>query len=161
MKTLKHIQIILLTALLAFACQRGPVFEEMKNLPQQNWIRFNTLWYSYTPSNHDDAYTLSLVVRYTDAVAFNKLLVMGTIHSPSGEMRFREYSLPLRDADGMADGSAVSATGVQPKVYEKRLVLREELVFTDPGEYRFEIENLMDKYDSPGIIAVGVVVEKE
>ena len=161
MKILRLSLLLMITGLLGLSCTRGPVFEEMKLLPNDNWLRFNTLWYNYMPKEHEDTCTISLVVRYNDAIPFDVLQVMGTIHAPSGEMRFREYSIPLRDANGLPDGEVIKEDTEKGKTYEKRVILRDGFVFSEEGNYRFEIENLMGKYDNPGIVAVGVVVDRE
>jgi hypothetical protein len=35
-------------------------------------------------------------------------------------------------------------------------VLRSDYVFQEEGLFRFEIENLMSKYDNPGILEIGL-----
>ena len=157
MKTILSAASSLLVSLLLFtACTRGPLLEEFKSIPDANWIRFQTLWFDYPADEKTDPCTLSLIVRYTDEVPFTVLHIMGTIHTPSGEMRYREYHVPLKDREGNVDGALLEEPDQALKVYEKEISLRKDFVFSEDGKYKIEIENLMTKYDNPGIVSIGL-----
>lgn len=159
MRNLRPFIALFVTSLILAGCSSGPAFEQTTTLANNNWNRFHTLWYDFEPRNHDDPFTISLIVRHTPDVPFDVLQIMGTIHTPSGEMRYREYSIPMKGEDRLGTGELNEMQGSSEMILEKRIVLRDDFVFQEEGKYRFEIENLMSKYDNPGIVSVAVVVE--
>lgn len=147
-------------ALLGSACSRGPLMEEFHTLPNANWNRFQTLWFEYTPAQADQNTQIELVIRYNESFPGNRIDLMATIHAPSGEQRFKEYHLITRDREGKITGLAPESAGNPPAWYEGALVLRQDFVFQERGLYRFEIENLMSKYDNRGIVELGLRITK-
>ncbi len=101
-----------------------------------------------------------LTITYTcpeDKVNLGEVDIMGTIHTPSGEMRFKEYRIGLKDSNEAITGSKFAGEGDET-IYETRYTFRPAFQFTEAGRYRFEIENLSASYENPGIVSVGVGV---
>lgn len=150
--------LILILSLSLFSCDRGPFMKETIDIPNADWNRFNTLWFDYTPEDHTSACTVELSIRYQESIPSLRLEIMGTIHTPSGEMRFREYMIHFQDAAGTLLGAAIEG---QPGIYEQKIMIRSDFVFKEEGNYRIEIENLGTKFDNPGIVSVALSIERK
>jgi hypothetical protein len=148
---------ILLLLLGLFSCQRGPWMEEARLFPDQNWIRFETQWFDFTPPAQQKSADLRLSLTYNENINLDRLPVMATIHAPSGEMRYRELMFHLRDESGQFQGAEIlEESGRQWKL---QMMMRQDFEFREEGLYRFEIENLSSKYDNPGLVSLELRVE--
>lgn len=150
------ILVLITMAIITGACSRAPVFEQYQRLSDNNWMRFHTLWFEHTPKKSDRPMQIELVIRYNEAFKGNRIDLMATIHTPGGEQRFKEYHLTVRNHEGRLLGQAPESAGSPPAWYEGIIVLRSDYVFQEEGLFRFEIENLMSKYDNPGILEIGL-----
>jgi hypothetical protein len=97
------------------------------------------------------------MLTYDERIELERLPVMGTIHTPSGEMRYRELMFHLKDAEGNMKGKALESEG--KTIWQQEVMRRQQFVFREDGLYRFEIENLSSKYDNPGILRLELRVE--
>lgn len=162
MKKLRYLSGIFTLGFLLISCDQGPIMEVRKQIPGANWERFNTMWFEYLNDDVEQSGDIILLVRYSGEVELNRLEIMGTIHAPSGEMRFREYMVHFRDPEKQMKGEVVQEEWKGQKVYEQQISIRKDFLFREEGRYRFEIENLSSKYDNPGIVSLGVrLVQRE
>jgi hypothetical protein len=72
---------------------------------------------------------------------------------PSGEERIREYKLEVKDKEGGLLGEKKAG------YYERFISIRKAMKLNETGLLKFEIENLMSKYYTPGIVEFGIVLE--
>jgi gliding motility-associated lipoprotein GldH len=143
--------------MLMLSCQRGPWMEARHDFPNANWIRFETQWFDFTPPEQEVETDIRLFLTYNENIELDRLPVMGSIHTPSGEMRYRELMFHLKDEAGNMKGTVQSSEG--KTIWQQEVMMRQQFVFREEGVYRFEIENLSSKYDNPGILSLEIRVE--
>lgn len=148
--------VIMALALSVTSCRKGPLFEEFQALPNNNWNRFHAIWFNYTPESIKKPVQIELIIRYSEVFEAERVDFMATIHAPSGEQRFKEYHFTARDREGRITGKAPEGTDQPATWYEGVVVLRKDFILQEPGLYRIEIENLMNKYDNKGITGIGL-----
>ncbi len=73
---------------------------------------------------------------------------------PSGEMRTADYSFKIKDKEGKILSECLG------DYCDIKFLLRGGFRFSEPGIVKFEIENKMTKIETPGIIEVGLIIEK-
>ena len=96
----------------------------------------------------------------TFKIRFNFCLLRGqalvfnmVMNLPSGEERIREFKINIRDKEENMLGEKKAG------YYEYFLPIRSEVRFFETGNLTFEIESLMTKYYTPGVVEFGVVLE--
>jgi len=117
------------------------------------WNRFDILEFE-VPVNEGDKLDFDLALRHHTDFPYNKLFVNITFNAPDGEMRSADYAFNLKDDNGkwLADGMG--------ELWDIDLPIRKEMPFYQSGICKVKIENNYPKFDTPGIIEVGLVVKE-
>ncbi|MCF8366098.1 MAG: gliding motility lipoprotein GldH [Bacteroidales bacterium] len=149
-------RIFLLTTILIFSfasCRDDKSVSRIHNFTNANWQRFEFLNFEFQIDNADTDYNILVLLRYTNDFPSQALIVNLVMNLPSGEERIREYKLNIRDDDGELLGEKKAG------YYERFIDIRKEIRFGEPGLLKCEIENLMTKYYTPGVVEFGIVLE--
>jgi gliding motility-associated lipoprotein GldH len=117
------------------------------------WNRLDILEFE-VPVNEGDKLDFNLTLRHHTDFPYDKLFVNITFNAPDGEMRSADYAFNLKDDNGkwLADGMG--------ELWDIDLPIRKEMPFYQSGICKVKIENNYPKFDTPGIIEVGLVVKK-
>jgi len=135
-------------------CGRQKPVSQMHNFKNSTWERFKLLNFELPVKNTRQTYDLSLVVRYNENFPESTLPVNVVMTTPEGEERIKEYTFFIKDKDGNFTGNPTGG------IYQMVIPLRNDVRFVKSGMCKFEIENLMSKYLTPGVIEMGVVMER-
>ena len=135
------------------SCHNPTVFREYQKLDNMTWNRFDILEFE-VPVNEGDKLDFDLALRHHTDFPYNKLFVNITFNAPDGEMRSADYAFNLKDDNGkwLADGMG--------ELWDIDLPIRKEMPFYQSGICKVKIENNYPKFDTPGIIEVGLVVKE-
>jgi gliding motility-associated lipoprotein GldH len=141
-----------LVALLS-SCREPAVYREYIKMPNVNWERFNILEFD-VPVKNGDLLDFYLFVRHHTNFPYDKLYVNITFYSPDGEMRSRDYDFKLKDEEGewLSEGMG--------ELWDIELPIRKGMPFYAGGKCKIRVENKYSKYDTPGIIEVGLIVKE-
>jgi gliding motility-associated lipoprotein GldH len=117
------------------------------------WERFDFVNFEFEIDEPGRDYNIYLTVRYNEEFQGQFLPVNLMMRTPSGGERIREFNLLLRNRAG-------EFTGEQKEdIYELSTLTHPGISFNERGKCKFELENLSTKYFTPGITAIGIVLE--
>lgn len=145
---------LLTTLIILSSCGReSSVFKEYVKMDNMNWTRFNILEYE-VPVNEDDVLDFNLFLRHHTDFPYDKLFVNITFYTPGGDMRSRDYDFDLKDyrGDWLANGMG--------ELWDLEIPIRKEMPFFKNGICKVRVENKYPKFDTPGIIEIGLIVKK-
>ena len=134
-------------------CQQDNSVSQIRNFTDSTWQRFDFLNFDFQIEETDETYDIMVLLRTTEDFPSQSLIINLVMNLPSGEERIREYKLEVKDDDGEMLGEKKAG------YYERFISIRKEMKFSEPGLLKFEIENLMSKYYTPGVAEIGIVLE--
>lgn len=135
------------------SCKRDEGVSQINTFRGAVWERFDFLHFQLPVEDVSDLYDISAIMRYTKDFPGDYLHVNLVMTGPSGEERIRDYKLYVRDTDGQMLGEEKDG------VYERVITIREDMRFGQTGKVAFEIENLMTKVFTPGIVEFGMMIK--
>lgn len=150
----KYIWLFLVIVTFSFGCSNNKVFEEYREMDKFSWNRFNILKFEVPVDDTESEFDIYIAIRHLPEFPYKQLPVNLTIYSPSGEMRSANQTLSLYDKAGNSLSECLG------DFCDISVVVRKEFKFSEQGIYKFRIENKWKKVDLPGIMEVGLIVEK-
>lgn len=131
--------------------QSGKKQELYHRFPDQVWARFNLLQFEI-PLEKPGEYDISLFAAFTPGYTPSSLDFNMIMNTPSGEERTNEYTLPVKNETGtFIHGCAGDSCAAE-------IMLKKGITLGKKGLLRVEIENLIPKISTPGILGVGIRV---
>ena len=140
--------------LLFMSCGRGRVFEEYEKLPEYSWDRHENIVFETVIEDADAQYNIYIAIRHITQYPFKNLLVTSIMETPSGERRLLEHDLKIRDDEGNLLGEGMG------DLWDIIIPLRKNHKFNKTGPLTIEFENRMPRQNTPGIMEVGLIIEK-
>jgi len=143
--------------LLVFSsCRQIDVFEKNTPIPKYEWKHGFAASGTFVIQDTLAAYNLSLVLRHTDAYAYNNIWLNVGLQSPGDSMYFQKVDLSLgNDATGW-EGAGMN------DIWEVRKLLNgQPRRFKKKGEYRFQIMHIMRDDPLNNVMSAGLRVEKK
>jgi len=134
-------------------CQEDNSVSQIRNFTDSTWQRFDYLNFDFQIEEIDDSYDIMVLLRTTEDFPSQALIINLVMYLPSGEERIREYKLEVKDKEGEMLGEKKAG------YYERFISIRKQMKINETGVLKFEIENLMTKYLTPGIVEFGIVLE--
>jgi len=151
---MKKIIVLSVFLLVAFTgCRKDTSISQVHNFTDNTWQRFNFLNFEFQIEEIDKPCDIFVILRYNDDFPSQALLINLVMNLPSGEERIREYKLAVRDDDEKLLGEKKAG------YFERIIPIRKKIKFNETGLVKFEIENLMTKYFTPGLTEFGIVLE--
>ena len=144
---------VLVLILFLGSCGNDVVFRQHNKMENITWNRFDVQQFD-VPVEAGDLLDFYISVRHHTDFPYDKLWVNITFYTPDGSTRSRDYDFDLKDSEGewLADGMG--------ELWDIDLLVRKELPFNKKGNCRVRIENKYPKYDTPGIIEIGLLVKR-
>lgn len=145
---------LLTSIIILTSCYReSVVFREYIEMDNMTWNRFDILEFE-VPVKENDVFDFKLFLRHHTDFPYDKLFVNITFYSPGGDMRSRDYDFDLKDyrGDWLAKGMG--------ELWDVEILIRKEMPFFENGICKVRIENKYPKFDTPGIIEIGLIVQK-
>jgi gliding motility-associated lipoprotein GldH len=118
-----------------------------------SWNRFDIQNFE-VPVKIGDVLDFYLSIRHKSDFQYDKIWVNITFYTPEGTMRSRDYEFDLKDKSGKWLGDGMG------ELWDIDLPVHKEMVFNKAGTCRVRVENKDSKYETPGIIEVGLVVKR-
>jgi gliding motility-associated lipoprotein GldH len=148
------IGILLLFVLAGLAsCNRDKPVSQIHTFTSATWDRFEYLDFEFALDDVEEEYDISVVIKHTAQFPADALYVNVVMITPGGEERIKDYNLFLKDRDGNYIGYETDG------IYNCTILIRKGMRFREAGLLKFNIENLMAKYYTPGIIEFGIVMD--
>lgn len=133
-------------------CGKPKPATDIYRFPDATWKRFKFLEFTLPVKDISNAYDISVMITYSADFPAEALYVNLVMTLPSGEERIRDYNLILKDRDGNWLGTKTEG------VYKIILPIRNDIRFNEKGLLKIEVENLMTKYHTPGVIDFGFML---
>ena len=153
MKTMSKYIISICMLLAMFSCQhKDKLFEKRITFKNNSWNRFDILKFDIPVEDTVTEYDIYAEVRHASFYPYENLLINFAFSMPSSEERVRNHDLKLRDAKGAFLGSGMG------DIWDIAFPMMTNFTFPKGGNYHIEIENLMTKFETPGVMDFGITV---
>lgn len=136
------------------SCKQVNLYERIQNVPKAAWSSDFKPSFSFLIQDTAALYNLYVTIRHTNSYPFNNIWLLANLQLPGDTAKEQKLELPLAANDkwlgiGMDD------------IYEQRIKLVTRPVqFKRSGTAVFSLQNIMRQDPLPGIMQVGVRVEK-
>jgi gliding motility-associated lipoprotein GldH len=153
MKT--KLTIMLLAAFGLLACNPNQVYKEHKDVNgDMEWPASDQKEFSFEIEDPSATYTLAFSMQHITQYPFRKLVISTGLKNLKGETQSKIYELSVRDGkdDFIGEGAG--------DYYDFEEVIEKKMKFPDAGSYTFTMKPKMPRDPVPGIIEVGIIVEK-
>ena len=138
-------------------CQKSRIYEKHQDIDNYSWHRIDgnhLIKFDVPVADSVNDYDINIAVRYMSGFPYTNLEVGFFMKTPDGEEKYSKNSLQLRGADGSYKGEGLG------DLWDLNVPVIKKYRFKKAGTYKFEVENLMDKFDTPGVIQIGLIIEK-
>ncbi len=136
------------------SCTQINVFEKNSNIPGYKWQNNFAATGTFNIDDTLAPYNLYLVLRHTDAYAYNNIWLNVGLQSPGDSLFFQKIDLSLgNDANGW------EGTGMND-IWEIRKPLAQNKRFRKKGQYSFSIFQIMRDNPLLNVMSAGLRVEK-
>ncbi len=153
-KTLFYFVLFLYTGWIS-GCRTMDLYEKHIPIPQHEWKRETPLMGSFNISDTTAEYQLFLVLRHTDAYAYNNIWLDMGLQSPGDSMFTQKLNLSLGD-----DAQGWYGTGMND-IWEVRKPLTDRpRRFVKSGTYKYSIKQIMRDNPLKQVMSAGIRVEK-
>jgi gliding motility-associated lipoprotein GldH len=136
------------------SCSSDNIFEKHEKMDGNKWLKSKVLTFEVPIEDTSSVYNISLAIRHAEYYPFANILIGINQITPSGEERYKDFDLKLRNADGsfIGDGSG--------DIWDTELLVYDKISFNTKGIYKFMVENHMPNVETEGIMEVGFLVVK-
>ena len=140
--------------LLLVSCSNNKVFEQYHKFEKFSWNRFEFVNFETQIKDIESDYDIYLNFRHLPEYPYKHIDFNFTIYTPSGEMRTSNYEIDLYNKQGERLSECLG------DFCDMKIPVRKGFRFSEPGLAKFEIENRMTKLQTPGVMEVGLIIEK-
>ena len=152
---LRGLYLLVLIAALT-GCDENRLFEENQDVADNNWQIGWVPEFSFTVADNAPAYTIYFNIRNAIFYEFYNLYVRAELIGPNGQpLHLKLHEMYLMDkttGKPLGDGAG--------DIFDHQFIAIKNFKFPQPGTYKIRLKQYMRKDPLPGIMAVGVRVEK-
>ena len=136
------------------SCGKIDLFEKQSRIPAQNWFYNNVPEFTFQINDTASLYNIYVVLRHTDLYNYNNVWLRIGSKAPGDSMTYQNLNIRL------SAGTSWKGTGMDD-IYEIReLISPGPVSFNKPGDYTFNIAQIMRENPLKYILNVGLRVEK-
>ena len=147
----KSFILFLVTVLFSYnACNKEKDYVLYHSFENQSWYRFNKLQFEIPLENSGRACDIYFFVRHKTDYEFDDLDFNMIMTTSSGEERIKEYHFIIKDRTGNFTGRCEKDTCIAS------IPLKKGIRFTKKGILKIEIENLVPRLETRGILGAGI-----
>ena len=141
--------------LLFFAsCKQVELYERLQNIPGAEWKGDHKPVFAFNIADTISLYNVYITVRHTNSYAYNNIWLETSLLKPGDSVLTQKVDLPLAGPEGWL------GTGMDD-IFERRIkITPEPYQFKRSGQIAFTLKQAMRQDPLPGIMQVGVRVEK-
>lgn len=111
--------------------------------------------FDYTINDTTELYNLYIVIRHTDAYRYNNIWLNVGTTSPGDTTRYQRFDLQLG-----TDATGWEGNGMDDIWELRKSITNGPFKFNKKGDYKFTIAQVMRENPLPGIMSIGVRVER-
>ncbi|HEY8936667.1 MAG TPA: gliding motility lipoprotein GldH [Cyclobacteriaceae bacterium] len=154
---MRIVSVLFLLALLMSGCDKSRVFEKNKDLKDQSWLVVNKPVFEFQVDNTPQPYNLYCNIR--NEVSYPKANIYFSYNLTDSSGNVLESKLISHMLFDKKTGKPFGTTGLGD-IYDHQIPLLKNYSFKNPGKYKVTFEQFMRIDTLPGILAVGLRVEK-
>jgi gliding motility-associated lipoprotein GldH len=139
---------------LSTSCSKHDVFSEFKILPQNGWHKDSLASFSVPIDDAKAAYRIFVNLRNTNDYSYQNFWIFITRVSPSGIVSKDTIECYLANQRGQWLGSGVG------QFREMSILYQNEMNYSEPGTYRYDIVHGMRDTLLLGISDIGLRIQK-
>lgn len=156
----KALPVCLLSCLLLFSCDQTRVVDKYESLPDQ-WHKDSIVSFNFTAPDTIRPYNLFINLRNNSNYRYSNLFLVTNMNFPNGKVisDTLEYRMATPSGEWLGTGFG--------EIKENKLWYKENVRFSEEGEYKINIQQAMRKggdtegiQDLEGITEVGFRIEK-
>jgi gliding motility-associated lipoprotein GldH len=138
------------------SCRQIDVFEKNTTIPHYKWDNKYKATGTFSISDTSAPYNIYIVLRHTDSYQYSNIWLNVGLQGPGDTMHFQKVNLVLAD-----DVNGWEGTGMND-IWEVRKLINvwNRSIIKKKGEYHFSISQAMRDNPLPGIMNVGLRVDK-
>lgn len=140
--------------MLLTACDPNRIFEENQKLENRSWDVNTPIIFNVNIDDTVSAYNMYINIRNADTYKFSNLYLFMTTTIPQHQFEKDTLQLLLADEKGKWLGSGLG------DIFESRVLFKNNIRFINKGAYQFKLEQAMRINPLPGILDVGIRIEK-
>ena len=156
-----RIVLFFLVCLVVVSCDSNSVYDTYKSVPN-SWHKDSIVSFKVNPPDSVKAYNLFVNIRNTNAYKYNNLFLIVEMVFPHGKTIKDTLEYRMADPSGKLLGAGYT------DIKENKLWYKENVVFTETGEYTVTIQHAMREngkvngiVDLEGITDVGFRIENQ
>ena len=158
---MRSVFLILVLAAMLGSCNDRLVRSEFRATDGGSWSKDNVLEFSFSEVDTARQHDLFLNIRNDASFPYSNLFLIAELESPSGATvkDTLQYEMAMPDGTWLGKGYG--------SIKENKLWYKEDIVFSEPGEYRLRVSHAMRKNGNvngvvnlEGITDVGFEIEK-
>lgn len=134
-------------------CNNSTVFKEYRKMENVSWNKFDAQEFD-VPVTKGEPLDLFLALRHHTDFPYNFIDISITYYTPDGEIRVKDHHYRLIGTDLKWKGNGMG------DLWDIELPIRKKMTFNKSGICKISIESKMSKVELPGIIEVGLIVNK-
>lgn len=152
---MRKVGLIVLIVLLSLSCDRQRVFEEFKSIEKETWNSNDVIHFNVNIEDTVRSQNVYISVRNSGEYEYSNIYLFVTAHSPNGSQVRDTLEIILADEQGewLGKGAASVFTLYHP--------YRQNVRFSVPGIYTFDIEQAMWIKDLKHINNIGLRIERD
>ena len=154
---MKNHPAVLLTILITFAlsCNQINLYELHTSIPNQEWKSNYSCSGKFCVSDTSSPYNIYLVVRHTDAYAYNNLWINLETQAPGDSINVEKINLELGD-----DKYGWHGIGMGDIWETRKKLTLVPCKFKKTGSYSYKINHIMRDDPLKNVLSVGMRVQK-
>lgn len=130
-------------------CGKEKGSELYHRFPDKSWGRFNLLSFEM-PVEKVNAYNIYLIARFAPDFEYETLNFNMIMNTPGGEERIYEYQMEVKSKSGNF------CIACSKDSCEGTILLKREIYFSRTGVLKIEIENLIPRKITEGVMGIGI-----
>jgi gliding motility-associated lipoprotein GldH len=135
-------------------CARDKGYQIYHQFADKTWFRFNILKFEIPVKNSSDPVNVVFFARHDRDYPFDSLAFNMVMKAPSGEERIRECRIRMKDNSGNFLGTFHGDS------CEMTFILKKDMIIGRDGVLTIELENLVPRMRTTGLLGVGIRLEK-
>jgi gliding motility-associated lipoprotein GldH len=149
--------LLFITTLFLAGCDDNRVFEQITDLDKRQWLVSEKPEFEFAIDNAGAHYNLYCDIRNSVSYPYSRFFFTYYLHDSTGvEIQKTLMTEYLFDAKS---GKPFGKSGIGD-LYDHRFLLLKDFKFRHEGKYRVKFEQFMRMDTLPGILAVGLRVER-
>ena len=137
-----------------FSCQQIDMAEKNLFITGKSWNSADSLSHTINIEDTNALYNISVVLRHTDNYSYNNIWLLLGLQAPGQPMEYRQVNIPLA-----TDATGWFGSGMDD-IWESRHLISKNRRFSQPGEFKFVIKQIMRDDPLKNMISAGLRVEK-